>query len=37
MLRDALTGRTHRGRTRLAEVFERYPVALLVADAEAAR
>ncbi|GAA0432111.1 (1-_4)-alpha-D-glucan 1-alpha-D-glucosylmutase [Leifsonia naganoensis] len=37
MLRDAFTGRTHRGRARLAEVFDRYPVALLVpADATAA-
>jgi len=30
-LRDAFTARTHSGRTRLADVFERYPVALLVA------
>lgn len=29
-VRDALTGRPHSGRARLADVFERYPVALLV-------
>ncbi|MFF2050444.1 malto-oligosyltrehalose synthase [Leifsonia sp. NPDC058194] len=31
MLRDELSGRVHRGRARLADVFERYPVALLAA------
>lgn len=32
--RDAFTGRTHRGRAALADVLERYPVALLVAQDE---
>ncbi|WP_043709239.1 malto-oligosyltrehalose synthase [Leifsonia aquatica] len=36
-LRDELTGRLYRGRTRLLAVFERYPVALLVPATAAER